>query len=301
MTFGSGGKVVISFGSSASVHQLAIQSDGRIVLAGVAGAPSQFGLARLNSNGSLDSSFGTGGKLTVNPSGVKRGSGTAWSVAIQRLPAVVGEERIVVAGWSKQSSGDNSAWTMMRLKPNGATDTTFGNSGRVKTPFFGFGDQARRIGIDSSNAIVAAGIVRTGSENCGMYAVDYGLARYTQDGILDVSFSGGTHTVDIYGGNDNLYGLVIQPDGKIVIAGGAYSSDQTVIDFALVRFNVDGTRDSQFGIMGNGIVTTDFYGFNDHGYAVGVQPADGKIIMTGAAYFAGGSSTSSIGLARFWP
>ncbi len=300
-TFGIGGKVVVNFGSHSFLRQLAIQSDGKLILAGEALTPAQFGLARLNSNGSLDSSFGTGGKLTVNPSSAKRGYGPGWSVAIQRVPAVTGEERIVVAGWSKESTGDNTAWTIMRLKPNGALDTTFGTSGRVKTAFFGFADQARRIGIDSQNGIVAAGIVRTGSDNCGSYIIDYGLARYTQNGILDVNFSGGKQTVDIYGGSDNLYGLVIQPNGKILIVGSAASSDGSVTDFGMIRFNTDGTRDSTFGIMGNGIVTSNFYGFGDYGYAVGVQPADGKIIMVGSVYFAGGGSTSAIGVARFWP
>ncbi|MGH9871453.1 MAG: hypothetical protein ACRD9S_03175 [Pyrinomonadaceae bacterium] len=295
-TFGSAGKVVISFGSAASIRQIVIQSDHKLILAGQGGAPSFFAVVRLNPNGTLDSSFGTGGKVVVNPSSVKRGHGEAWTLGIQRIPAVTGEERIVVGGWSTTGPGAAVEWTMMRFKANGATDTSFGLSGRVTTSFFGFGDQLRRLAIDSANRIVAAGFTNTAT-NCGNYVIDFAIVRYTQDGSLDVNFSGGKQTVDIYGGNDNLYGLAIQPDGKLLIAGSAYSSDQTVKDFALVRFNDNGTRDFGFGLLGNGIVTTDFYGHQDYAYAVAVQPTDGKIVVTGSIYV---NSTGDIGVARFW-
>ena len=223
--FGSAGKTIIDSGSSANLHQLVIQSDGKLVLAGDAGSPSQFALARLNQNGALDSTFGTGGKLLVNPSSVKRGRGFAYTVAIQRVPAVTGEERVVVGGWSDYSSSA-TVFTLMRFKPNGATDTTFGSSGRVYTSFFGFGDQLRELVIDSNNRIVTAGVIYPVNSSCGSYSLNLGLARYTQDGLLDPSFSGdGRQTVDIYGGNETLFhGLVIQPDGKILIAGAAASS-----------------------------------------------------------------------------
>ena len=294
-TFGSGGKTIIDFGSSANLHQLVIQSDGKLVLAGDAGSPSQFALARLNQNGTLDSTFGTGGKLLVNPSSVKRGRGFAYTVAIQRVPAVTGEERIVVGGWSDYSSSA-TAFTIMRFKPNGTTDTTFGSSGRVYTSFLGFGDQIRELGIDSNNRIVAAGITNSADSSCGSYVTDLGLARYTQDGVLDPSFSGdGRQTIDIYGGSETLFhGLVIQLDGKVVIAGAAASADNTVRDFGLIRFNSDGTPDSSFGYLGTGVVTTDYSAASDQGMAIALQPSDGKILF-------GGSADYAVGLARYWP
>ena len=299
-TFGSGGKVIVDFGSSAAVQQLALQSDGKLVLAGQAGAPSGFGLARLNPNGSLDSTFGTGGKLVVNPSSVKRGSGFAWAVAIQRVPAITGEERIVVGGRSSTGNSAPDEWTLMRFKPNGATDTTFGNSGRVTTPFSGFGDRLMRLVIDSNNRIVAAGLTRTASSTCGSYVIDYAVVRYSQDGGLDGSFSGGKQIVDIYGGMDELYGMVLQLDGKIVLSGYAKSSDLTVSDFALVRFNSDGSRDSSFGLLGNGVVTTDLYGFDDYAIGIAVQPSDGKIVITGSAKLVSGGHDDIV-VARYWP
>jgi uncharacterized delta-60 repeat protein len=297
-TFGSGGKVTVGFGVSAQATSIAIQSDGKLILAGFEVAYTYvIGLARLNSNGSLDSSFGTGGLLTLNPRG-PAGYAWAWSVAIQRVPAVTGQERIVVGGWSKKSRDYPQEWTILRLKPNGAKDTSFGMSGLVTTAFFGFGDQLTQIAVDPSNGLVAAGSVYTGNDACGLYVIDYAVARYKQDGTLDTTFSGGTKVVDVYGGWDNLQGLVLQADGRIVIAGSAFSSDNSVADFAIVRFNADGTRDFSFGPLGNGVVTTDF-GFNDYGQGIAVQPSDGKFLLTGPINDV--TNKGLIGLARYWP
>jgi len=299
-SFGSAG--ISHLGTGAPRSDVTLQSDGKIVIGGSGGSTvSLFALARLNINGSLDSSFGSGGQVNVNPSGSIKGSGSGWSVAIQRMPALTGEERIVLAGWSQASSNDNQAWTLMRFKPNGATDTTFGTSGIVKTYFSGFGDQARRVRIDSSNRIVAAGISRNASSACSSYVIDFGLVRYTQDGTLDGSFAGSTQVVDIYGGADNLYGLGLQADGRIVIFGSAYSSDNTVHHFALVRFNGDGSRDSSFGLLGNGIVTTDLYGFGSYGFAFAINPTDGKIVAAGGAYLTSGNTQGDVVVARYLP
>ncbi len=301
--FANGGKTIIDFASAASVRQLVIQSDGKIILAGEAGSPSQFGLARLNQNGTLDSTFGSAGKLVVNPSDLKRGNGFAWSVALQRIPAVTGEERIVVAGWATENlfgGSTASTFALMRFRPNGAIDTTFGNNGRAYVPFFGFTDQIRQIAIDSANRIVAAGNVRTGNDSCGSYIQDYGVTRLTTNGALDTTLGGGKQTADIYGGADNVYGLALQSDGKIIIAGYAHSSDLTLKDFALLRLNADGTRDSSFGLLGNGVVTTDFFGLADYAIAVAVQPNDGKIVVAGSITVSS-SNGGEVAVARYWP
>lgn len=294
-TFGSAGKTIVDFASSASLRELAMQSDGKLVLIGYAGSPSQFGVARLNPNGTLDSTFGTGGKLLINPSTVKRGRATGYAIVIQRVPAVTGEERIVVGGWADHS-GSTTVFTMIRLKPNGTTDPSFGTSGRVYTSFLGFGDQIRELAVDSTNRLVAAGISNSANLSCGSYVTNLALARYSQDGALDSSFSGdGRQTADVYGGSETLFkGLVLQTDGRIIIAGSGASSDNTVRDFALVRFNSDGTPDTTFGYLGTGVVTTDFFGTSDQGMGIALQPSDGKIVMCGGA---GGT----IGLARYWP
>ena len=293
-TFGTGGKVIVNFdGSSDRALGMAIQSDGRII---IAGGDNKVLIARLNPDGLLDQTFGSQGKLIVNANAKRNGvAARANSVAIQRIPAITGEERIVVGGSS------NNVWTIMRFKPNGDYDLTFGGSGYVTTSFSVFTSDVKAVVIDSNNRIVAAGLLQYGS-NCEGTAFDYGLARYSQDGSLDVSFAGGKQTIDIYGGQDNLKGLAIQPDGKIVIGGKASSSDQTVTHFALVRFNANGTRDSSFGLLGNGVVTTDFFGLGSYGYGLALQPSDGKILLTGTVYGNGISSTSGeVAVARYWP
>ena len=302
-TFAGGG--IAHFGSNAPRSDIALQADGKIVIGGVPG-PGGFGLMRVNPNGSLDSSFGSGGLVNANASGSRKGSSTGWTLAIQRVPAVTGEERIVLVGHSKLSSSPsaiyNSEWTLMRFRSNGATDTSFGSSGIVKTYFSGYGDQARRVRIDSSNRIVVAGIIRSASDTCGSYIIDAAVVRYTQDGNLDGSFAGGRQIVDVYGGDDSLHGLALQQDGKVLISATARSSDNSETHFALVRLNADGTRDSSFGLLGNGVVTTDLYGTES--WAVGgvaVGPTDGMIVVAGGVYLVPPYSQGEIAVGRYLP
>jgi uncharacterized delta-60 repeat protein len=279
--FGSGGIVRVNFGSrsTAMADDVGQQSDGKLILFGTAN--SQFGFARLNTNGSLDSSFASAGKLVVNASGAKNGLSTGRSLAFQRVPAVTGEERIVVGGVSKASSNDYLDWTLMRLRPDGSTDTSFGTGGTVKTDLSGLDDYLNKIKVDSTNRIVAVGMINSGSP-CGNYVDDAALVRYTQDGYLDGSFSGGKQIVDVYGGLDSFHDLSFQADGKILIFGSAQSSDKTVLHVALIRFNSDGSRDASFGLLGNGVVTMDVTATGGDGIAIAVQPTDGKIVGVGA-------------------
>jgi uncharacterized delta-60 repeat protein len=296
--FGSAGIVQLPSGSPN--NDLALQSDGKILVGGAGGGG--FALVRLNTDGSLDTSFGTRGNVSANPSGSKNGSGHGWYLAIQRVPAITGEERIVLAGWSKLSSNDNSDWTLMRFRSNGAVDTTFGTSGIVKTYFSGFGDQARMVQIDSSNRIVVAGITNGASSSCGAYIGDVAVARYTQNGSLDGSFAGGKQVLDIYGGSDILlHGLVIQADGKILNLGTTQSSDRSKTFLMLVRLNADGSRDSSFGLLGNGVVTTDLYGIQSWGLALALSATDGKIVAAGGAYLGPGFTDGEIFVARYLP
>ncbi len=179
-SFGSGGIVRVNFGKNvgAGANDIGQQSDGKLVLFGTAN--SLFGFARLNTNGSLDSSFASGGKLTVNASGARNGSSSGRSLAFQRVPAVTGEERIVVGGLSWTSSNDYTDWTLMRLRRDGSIDTSFGTAGIVKTAFSGLDDQLKKLKVDSSNRIVAVGIINLNSP-CGNYVGDSALVRQDSD------------------------------------------------------------------------------------------------------------------------
>ena len=227
-------------------------------------------------------------------------------MTIQRVPAVTGEERIVLAGSSKTSSGDNPDWTLMRLKSNGAIDTSFGSGGVVKTPFFGHRDEVHAITIDYNNRILAAGNIATVSiDSCGTYVIDYAVVRYNENGTLDLSFGGGKQTVDFYGGRDEAsYEVAVQSDNKIVglvwpqaLGSGGIS----IMNFGLVRFNADGSRDTSFGLLGNGLVTTDFFGYSDVPSAIALQPSDGKIITVGSTAVVSGGPLSDTVVARYLP
>jgi uncharacterized delta-60 repeat protein len=186
----------------------------------------------------------------------------------------------------------------MRFKADGSTDTSFGASGIVKTVFSGLGDNVSKIKVDSNNRIVVVGNINTNS-TCGNYAGDAALVRYSQDGGLDGSFSGGELIVNVYGGLDNFGGLSFQTDGKILLFGSSVSSDGTVRHLVLLRYNVNGTHDTSFGLLGNGMATMDVSAYGGSGAPILVQPIDGKIVVLGNVSL--DSSGSRIAVGRYWP
>src|SRR5262249_28255379 len=143
--------------------------------------------------------------------------------------------------------------------------------GKVATDFGGLEDGAFGVALQADGKIVAAGWASVAG------GADFALARYNADGTLDDSF--GTHgkvTTDFASSFDVGEALIVRPDGKIVVVGST-SPTLGVIDFAVARYNADGTLDSGFGSGGK--VTTDF-GAEDTAHAVALQ-ADGKIVVVG--------------------
>jgi uncharacterized delta-60 repeat protein len=276
-TFGSGGKVTIDFGSLHDYgYRVALQTDGKIVVAGSSyrsGNDSAFALARCNSDGSLDASFGTSGKVI---SDFGSGSDLANSVVIQA------DGKIVVAGYTPQP-GTGADFALVRYNSDGSLDTTFDGDGKVTTDFGLSSDEGLSVAIQADGKILVVG----SSFQSGI-GRDFALARYNVDGSLDDatagdstpgdSFgSGGKVTTDLGSWYDRACSVVIQADGKIVVAG---QSDQgaTGYDFALARYNSDGSLDTTFD--GDGKVTSDFGSLYDDSYAVAIQ-ADGKIVVAG--------------------
>src|SRR5919106_2509881 len=130
--------------------------------------------------------------------------------------------------------------------PPGDLDPTFDGDGKVTTDFAADLDEARGVAIQEDGKIVAAGFA----------GAEFGLARYNTDGALDTTFDGdGKVTTDFAGSTDQAFGVAIQGDGKIV-AGGCVSCFTGTDDFALARYNTDGSLDTTFS--GDGNVTTDF-------------------------------------------
>jgi uncharacterized delta-60 repeat protein len=259
-TFGSGGKVATDLsGFNDRASAIAVQPDGKIVVAGTTNvfAPaSAFLVTRYNADGSLDQGFGIGGKATAVD------GGNASALAVQA------DGKIVVAG---SAHGD---FALARFTTSGALDAGFGAGGQVTTDFFGRNDSAAAVAIDGNGRIVVAGIARASD------LPDFALARYNSDGSLDVTFgTGGTVTTDYFGRNDGAAAVAVDGSGKIVAAGFAFSGPFPSVEFALARYNPDGSRDATFGTDGR--VTTDF-GAWESARALAIEP-DGKIVLAGAS------------------
>jgi uncharacterized delta-60 repeat protein len=293
--FGVQGKVLTNFsaGSYEIAHALAIQSDGKIVAAGYSAASgtssSHFALARYTSGGRLDRRFGANGKVLTDFSG-------SGSIDSANALAIQSDGKIVAAGYSFASGTTPSDFALARYNPDGTLDPTFNATGKVLTDFSGSGsgDAANAVAIQSDGKIVAAGYsLASGSP------WDFALARYNPDGTLDTTFNATGKVLTHFSGSgsgDTATALAIQSDGKIVAAGGSYASGPPQ-DFALARYNPDGTLDPTFNSTGK--VLTDFSGSGsvDFAYALAIQ-SDGKIVAGG---FSSPSGTSDFALARYLP
>lgn len=258
-TFGTGGMVTNS-GFIFSINSIAFQSDGKIVAAG--GSGQDFRVARYNVDGSLDTTFGTGGLVTNDIGG---DYDTAESLAIQI------DGKIVVVGYALNNS--KHVFPLVRYNTEGSLDTTFGANGMIITTIPAGNDFVRSVAIQSDGKIVAGGYSWNGMYNT------FALARYSTDGSLDTTFgSGGMVTTDIGGDDSRVQSVAIQSDGKIIAAGYAVIPTRAY-DFTLVRYNSDGSLDSNFGA--GGVVTTDIGTFGyDYAQSVAIQ-SDGKIVAAG--------------------
>jgi len=286
--FGTAGRVTTDFGGRyEGVSSIALQSDGKIVVAGgsVIGLYDNFALARYNSDGTLDTSFGTGGKVITDFGEV---SSQAYSVAVQP------DGKTVAAGYANIDGEEDFA--LVRYNADGALDSTFGAGGKVITDF-GHLEQGFSYAFAFSLAVQPDGKIVVAGQAYIDAGYDVALARYESDGTLDASFgTGGKMITDFGGRNDLATSVAVLPDGNIVVAGQA--NVVRGYGFALARYNSNGTLDDSFGARG--IVTTDF-GLLDQGFSVAyaaslaVQP-DGRIVAAGRAYINGGFHS---GLARY--
>jgi uncharacterized delta-60 repeat protein len=272
-TFGNSGQESISFGSNTSgIQALALQSDGKILVAGT--SSDSFTVARLTSNGALDTTFG------ANNSGVAAVAARAGVVAGLAVQPLDGA--IVVAGTATPLS--NQGVAVMRFSSTGALDTSFGASG-VRTVAFGGGftavSLARGVALESDGKIVIGGSfgIPHGSSS-------FGVARLTTGGDLDSTFgSGGVQTVafaTVFGEQDNLSALAIQKDDKILLAGT--SGQNNLSTFAMARLKTDGSLDSTFGTGGKFVFSLPLPAGNvsQASYpapAIALQ-SDGKSILT---------------------
>jgi uncharacterized delta-60 repeat protein len=287
-TFGAGGLVVTEFfGGSDEARALLVQPDGRIIAVGTAseGSPnSDFALARYNPDGSLDPSWGNGGKVTTDLFG-----NTDFA-----FDAVLQPDGKVVAVGETFDPTTGLDFALARYNRDGSLDASFGAGGKVRTDFFGNFDQAFAAALQPDGKIIAAGFIA----NPDAGHTDFALARYNRDGSLDTSFgSGGKVTTDFLNSADEAFAVAIQADGKIVLAGEATSDPRFLTMFALARYNRDGSLDTSFGSGGK--VTTGV-GLLSRAFDVVIQP-DGKIVAAGDGVGGDGHLGADIALVRYNP
>ena len=301
-SFGAQGRVLTDFGLTYDwLEALVLQPDGKIVAGGSSSPPSQhgdsvFALARYDSRGRLDPSFGRHGKVRVR---LGPSQSAAYALALQP------DGKVIAAGANYgYDDATLPSWVVARFNANGSLDRSFGNGGEVTTAF-GPMSVAGAVTLDPSGKVVVLGSsCYSGDEGACVLAV----ARYNADGSLDPSFgSGGKVTTQFEGfevvrGN----GVAVQADGKIVAAGTAGSDVSDNYNFVLAGYNADGSLDSGFGT--GGTVMTDFEPGNDdesHDFASGLAlEPDGAVVVAGtdsnehfavALYDAHGSLDPSFG------
>ena len=266
-SFGSGGIVATAIGSNnAYGFSVAVQSDGKIVVAGgyKAGDYNNFATARYETNGSLDVAFGTGGVVTT-PIGSLEGYATSVALAP--------DGKIIAAGFVNNGTTDtrNYDFALVRYRANGSLDSTFNSNGIVTTAVGGGDDIGYSVELQTDGKIVVAGASKIG----GNYHI--AVVRYNIDGSLDTTFGSGGKVVTAIGSYYEYgQGLAIQSDGKITVAG-RYSNGAKY-DFAVLRYNSDGSPDSEFGK--NGIDTTAVGSNDDYAFSVAIQ-RDNKIVVGG--------------------
>jgi len=294
--FGSGGTVTTLITGDDFARAIALQSDGKIVVAGDIsadfGQPS-FVLLRYNSDGSLDTGFGTGGQVTTR---VGRVNYSARAVCIQP------DGKILAAGFSTGATltagSIGSDFALVRYSPDGGLDSSFGTAGIVTTSFPGSMfegadlDSIDTIAIQPDGKVLAAGEVVNGPAQ----SIDSVLIRYGQDGSIDTAFGDGGKVVSRTGTLNYPKGIVVQSDLKIVVGGQSWTGSPRIPQFLIARYNPDGSVDASFGADGNTITGLGLAGdqIGDKAFALAPQ-SDGKIVEVGSA----GLPVSTFAVARF--
>jgi uncharacterized delta-60 repeat protein len=287
-SFGMGG--VAAPGLPYRPSDLALQSDGKVLAAGIVPGPADVNalfVARFTTTGSLDPSFDGDGVARfdqLTPGGRSLVGPMANGLAVQP------DGKILVAGLAFDAF-DVAAperGLVLRLNPNGSLDSGFGTDGVVDPPGVAF----RKVRLQADGKIVLVGQTRE------LRAPDFLVARLNADGSFDTTLGGdGIVTTNVFGidfGTD----VAVQADGKIVVVG-AIDNDGSRGDWGVLRYNPDGTLDPTFG--GDGIVQTDFGGSqtgSDVAWAVALQ-GDGHLVAAGQGRLEGGGPSCS--LARYNP
>jgi uncharacterized delta-60 repeat protein len=281
--FSGDGRQRTNFGGFDGANDVVLQGNGRIVAVGFSidnANTSHFALARYNPNGSLDTTFSWNGKRMMD---FGNDFDHAKGVTLQD------DGKIVVVG-ETCCLDSFDAFAIARLNRNGSLDTTFSGDGKRTTDFGEYQDAAHGVAVQANGKIVVVGFAEL---------FGFGLARYNPNGSPDTTFSGNGKQTTVFGGccPADAADVVIQANGKLVAAGtsGSFASFGSDGDFALARYNANGSLDMTFS--GDGKQTTDFFfGAEDQAEDLAIQ-ANGRIVTVGVAR--GGATGGDFALARY--
>jgi uncharacterized delta-60 repeat protein len=288
-SFGSGGWVANDLGIFPMPHTVALQPDGKILVGGQLECPGLelcFGIVRYQPNGSIDGSFGTSGVARATFPGARCGC-EIHDLAVQR------NGRIVAVGWRFRGGDaqDDMLLAVARFLPDGRLDPSFSRDGRLSFDF-GYGDDlGSAVAVQPDGRIVVGGV----ASHRYRTEADFALVRLRQNGTLDRSFSrDGVQSVNFARMRyDDLYGLDLQADGRIVAAGlSAVGYRRDGPRFAVLRLNRNGTLDRRFGKR---LLKPGAHG----GYARAVLADRDGIVVGGLAYDDSKLDTAAWALVRY--
>lgn len=288
-SFSSCGRVETSFGIDSTAKAIAVQPDGKMIVAGYSDMNGQntFALVRYNTDGTVDKSFGYDG-IALTKFGANEKASGAQAVMIQP------DGKIVAAGFTNAIK-NTFRWCLARYNEDGSPDITFFGGrgimpGTVINTFGGIDDasQVHALAMQPDGKIVAAGISAMADK------VVFALARYNHDGSLDATFNKDSHGSipgiirtdfgSLHKKDDRAYAVMVQPDGKIVAGGSSYVSGCKT--FALARYLPDGSLDASFYNPGfskvHGTVIASFAGGETNAAIKALlMQADGTIVAGG--------------------
>ena len=273
-SFGTAGTVLTSMRPlpSMGARAVAVQSDGKIVAGGYSecGGSGHFALLRLEINGSLDPAFNHGGKICDLKDGMRANDGIA-DLLIQN------DGKILAVG----TTSENRDFMLTRYNSDGSPDFSFGYE-HYESGNFG--------GVERANAVVVSNdkIYVAGSKDG-----DFILARFDMNGSLDTSFNGKGWVTTDFGSSEDVATAIAVDDGKIVLAGYTYDSSG-LADFAVARYDENGTLDTTFGLVGK--VVTDMGDDDNQAYAVAVDSTH-RILIAG--YSSEGAGHDDFALVRY--
>jgi len=297
-TFGSAGSVNLNppVGGPVRATGVLLQADGKVVVP-VYGVRHSFAVRRYLTDGSPDTAFGTDGLATARH--YWGGGPGHYATATPAGAALQPDGKIVVVGVADTPDCSPHAYTncafprgwvqafgIARFAADGSLDLGFGSpdhgftgdsAGTVKTAFNGQSAAAKAVVIQPDGKIVAAGTVGAGN------TTQIALARYNPDGALDPSFGDGGTVTTAVGPSSRASSVLLQADGKIVVAGSTADPSGGASAFALARYNPDGSLDPSLGTTGT--VTTTI-GTSAGASSAVLQP-DGRIAAAGFARPAG--------------